>query len=162
MSLHNIIDEYQGQAIEAKELLDNSYYLEIYGDAIKDKNVNHGAYNYHNILFINKKIVMVNLLKISYAPAIQDLYDFLRKVMEKNNWNIKLGGDIIENYNKIRPISAREFEVFKYLISYPEKFWKIINYYYNSNKAWYSEKNEEKLKQFINQEKLRWNFIDNM
>lgn len=26
------------------------------------------------------------------------------------------------------------------MLSYPEKFWKIINYYYNSNKAWYSEK----------------------
>ena len=56
----------------------------------------------------------------------------------------------------------REFEVLKAALSYPEKFWKIINYYYNSNKAWYSEKNEDKLKQFRKQEKLRWSFIDSM
>ncbi len=162
MSLHNIIDQYHAQGVEAKELLDNSFYEEIYRDAINDETVNHGAYNYHNILFMNRKVIMVNLLKVNYAPAIQDLYDFLRKVMEKNNWNIKLGEGILAGYDKVRPISVREYEVLKYLISYPEKFWKIINYYYNSNKAWYSEKNEEKLKQFINQEKLRWKFINNL
>lgn len=162
MSLHNIIDQYHAQGMEAKELLDNSFYEEIYRDAINDETVNHGAYNYHNILFMNRKVIMVNLLKVNYAPAIQDLYDFLRKVMEKNNWNIKLGEGILAGYDKVRPISVREYEVLKYLISYPEKFWKIINYYYNSNKAWYSEKNEEKLKQFINQEKLRWKFINNL
>jgi len=48
------------------------------------------------------------------------------------------------------------------MFSYPEKFWKIINYYFNSNKAWYSEKNEEKLKQLQNQEEIRKKFIENM
>ena len=105
---------------------------------------------------------MVNMLKVNYAPAVQDLYDFLRKVMEKNNWDIPLGKTLLEAYSNIRPLSVREFEVLKAILSYPEKFWKIINYYYNSNKAWYSEKNEDKLKQFRKQEKLRWKFIDNM
>lgn len=27
---------------------------------------------------------MVNMSKINYAPQLQDLYDWLRKVMEKN------------------------------------------------------------------------------
>ena len=82
--------------------------------------------------------------------------------MEKNNWDISLGRELLDSYCKARPISVREFEVLKATLSYPEKFWKIINYYYNSNKAWYSEKNEDKLKQFRKQEKLRWNFIDSM
>ena len=82
--------------------------------------------------------------------------------MEKNNWNLKLGKNIINEYSKIKPITVREYEVLKALLSYPEKFWKIINYYYNSNKAWYSEKNEDKLKQFRNSEKIRWDFIDNI
>ena len=42
---------------------------------------------------------------------------------------------------------------------YPEKFWKIINYYFNSNKAWSSDKNQEKLKQFQFQEEKRQQFI---
>lgn len=105
---------------------------------------------------------MVNMTKISYAPQIQDVYDYLRKAMEKNNWDITLGKKLLEEYNKMRRISEEEYEALKLMFSYPEKFWKIINYYYNSNKAWYSEKNEEKLKQLQNQEEVRWNFIRNM
>ena len=87
---------------------------------------------------------------------------YTSKVMEKNNWDLKLGKNIINEYSEIKPITVREYEVLKALLSYPEKFWKIINYYYNSNKAWYSEKNEDKLKQFRNSEKIRWDFIDNI
>ena len=105
---------------------------------------------------------MINIQKLNYSLQIQDLYDFLRKVMEKNNWDLKLGKNIINEYSEIKPITVREYEVLKALLSYPEKFWKIINYYYNSNKAWYSEKNEDKLKQFRNSEKIRWDFIDNI
>ena len=105
---------------------------------------------------------MVNMSKINYAPQLQDLYDWLRKVMEKNNWNISLGNKIMEEYNKINPLNSEEYTILKIMLSYPEKFWKIINYYYNSNKAWYSEKNEEKLTQFLKQENLRHKFIENM
>ena len=162
MSLHNIIEEYYAQATDAIRLLEQSAYMEIYEESIENKTINYGCYNYHNILFRNDQVIMINMLKLNYAPAVQDLYDFLRKVMEKNNWDIGLGSDLLEEYGKNRPVSVREFEVLKALLSYPEKFWKIINYYYNSNKAWYSEKNEDKLKQFRKQEKLRWKFIDNM
>jgi spore coat protein I len=162
MSLHNIIDEYHRQSLEAMKLLEQSYYKELYSEALENESISHGSYNYHNIIFVENKVVMVNLLKINYGPVIQDLYDFLRKVMEKNGWNIELGEKILEEYSAIRPISVREYEVLKAMLSYPEKFWKIINYYYNSNKAWYSEKNEDKLKQFRKQEDLRRKFIDNI
>lgn len=56
-----------------------------------------------------------------------------------------------KNYNSGRA------QYFKNNVFLPEKFWKIINYYFNSNKAWYSEKNEEKLKQLQNQEEIRKN-----
>jgi spore coat protein I len=82
--------------------------------------------------------------------------------MEKNNWDIRLGMKIIEDYNKYRTISDSEYKILKIMMSYPEKFWKIINYYYNSNKAWYSEKNEDKLIQFQKQETYRWDFIERM
>lgn len=162
MSLHNIIEEYYVQATEAVGLLEQSDYKEMYTESIENQTINHGCYNYHNILFQNNQVIMVNLLKLNYAPSVQDLYDFLRKVMEKNNWDISLGSEMLDTYCKTKSISIREFEVLKAALSYPEKFWKIINYYYNSNKAWYSEKNEDKLKQFRKQEKLRWSFIDSM
>ncbi len=61
------------------------------------------------------------------------------------------------NMNQKKIINQEEHNILKIMFSYPEKFWKIINYYFNSNKAWYSEKNEEKLKQLQNQEEIRKN-----
>ncbi len=162
MSLHNIIDRYYEQAQNAVDVLKKSDYEVLYESAVKNKTLNHGSYNYHNIMMNNNQVFMVNMMKINYAPQIQDLYDYLRKIMEKNNWDIHFADDVLESYGKVRSISAGEYEILKTMFRYPEKFWKIINYYYNSNKAWYSEKNEEKLKQFKKQENLRWNFIKNM
>ena len=134
----------------------------MYINALEDKNLNLGSYNHHNIVLLNGKIAMINMSKINYAPAIQDVYDYLRKVMEKNNWNIDLGRKVLAEYESEKIINQEEHNILKIMFSYPEKFWKIINYYFNSNKAWYSEKNEEKLKQLQNQEEIRKKFIENM
>lgn len=162
MELQSIIDEYKNQAIKGWEELKKSSYAEEYQKAIENKIINHGNFNHHNIIFTDEGPVLINMMKINYAPQIQDLYDFLRKVMEKNDWNIDIGKMVIDAYDSTRNISDSEYNMLKIMLSYPEKFWKIINYYYNSNKAWYSDKNEEKLKQFQKQETLRWKFIDTL
>ena len=45
------------------------------------------------------------------------------------------------------------------MFSYPEKFWKILNYYFNANKAWIPNKNMEKLKLAVNQNRMRREFV---
>ena len=162
MYLQNIIEEYYIQSVEALGAIKNSRYEQLYKESIANETIYHGSYNYHNVLIKENKIIMINMMKISYSPSVQDLYDFIRKVLEKNNWNIALGNELIKAYDSVRKLSNMERAVLKSLLSYPEKFWKIINYYYNSNKAWYSEKNEDKLKQFRKMEKLRRKFIENM
>lgn len=159
ISINDIIELYYEQAQKALEDLMNSNYNEIYEQAIKLKTLNHGSYNYHNIMIQGNEIILVNLLKVNYAPQIQDLYDFLRKIMEKNSWDISFAGKVLDAYESVRKISPDERKILKIMFQYPEKFWKIINYYYNSNKAWYSEKNEDKLRKFKKQEDLRAAFI---
>ena len=46
------------------------------------------------------------------------------------------------------------------LLSYPEKFWKIINQYINANKSWMAEKNVEKLRKVIEQNGRKRELID--
>ena len=45
---------------------------------------------------------------------------------------------------------------------YPEKFWKIINFYYNSRKSWVSGRNYEKLESLINQERQKEKLIEKL
>lgn len=162
LALKEMLVEYYSQADEALKALRQTDYGKMYNNALEHKNLNHGSYNHHNIVLLNGKIAMINMSKINYAPAIQDVYDYLRKVMEKNNWNIDLGRKVLAEYESEKIINQEEHNILKIMFSYPEKFWKIINYYFNSNKAWYSEKNEEKLKQLQNQEEIRKKFIENM
>ena len=49
-------------------------------------------------------------------------------------------------------MSEADFQYIYILFSYPEKFWKIANSYYNTNKAFLSPKYIEKLQTVILQE----------
>lgn|GEM_PF-35319 len=90
-------------------------------------------------------IATTNFEKAHIGLQITDLYHFIRKVMEKNDWDILYGSGIIEAYDRIRPISARELKILYILLLYPEKFWKITNFYFNGKKAWVSSRSIQKL-----------------
>ena len=45
---------------------------------------------------------------------------------------------------------------------YPEKFWKIVNHYYNGNKSWVSEKSIGKLQSLIELEEKRQKFLSEL
>ena len=42
---------------------------------------------------------------------------------------------------------------------FPEKYWKQLNFYYNTNKAWIPAKSTDKLKSLEDQEPARRRFI---
>ena len=78
--------------------------------------------------------------------------------MEKQGWNQKLGMEMIHAYQEVRPLGDAEFENFCIRLAYPEKFWKLANCYYNTNKAWIPGKHMEKLEKFLAQREKRVSF----
>lgn len=120
----------------------------------------HGDYQYHNILQGPEGWFVVNFEKCTRDDPIRDLYLLLRKLLEKGNWSVSLGAELLEAYEKERPISAGSWIDLYYRLAYPEKFWKIANFYYNSGKAWIPGKNQEKLERVIEQEKGKQHFLD--
>ena len=105
-------------------------------------------------------IAVVNFNHSAKGLQIQDLYFFLRKVMEKHDWNVNLGKQLIDKYNMIKKLSDRELSLLQIMMSYPEKFWKIANFYYNTSKAFISERNLEKLEQVIALEEQKEVFLE--
>ncbi|MBQ9136577.1 MAG: CotS family spore coat protein [Lachnospiraceae bacterium] len=120
----------------------------------------HGDYQYHNIIRTGQVFSVINFERCLMDNPIRDLYLFMRKLLEKSNWSEKLGSDLLDAYNNVRPLSARSFVELYYRLAYPEKFWKIVNFYYNSGKAWIPEKNREKLEILAGQEKEKQTFLD--
>ncbi|MBC7958558.1 MAG: CotS family spore coat protein [Vallitaleaceae bacterium] len=125
------------------------------------KVVVHGQYNHHNLIFDDKnQLHMVNFEYACYHLPIMDLYSMIRKTLEKNDWDVKFGLEAIDTYIKLFPLSQCELELMLYLLMYPEKFWKISNYYYNLNKAWKPKQTLVKLKKLVAQEERKQNFTE--
>lgn len=166
----NCCAEFYEEAEYAYSLLpDNAdtYYREVLNNGF----AKHGSYTYHNILTTPKsagdsffsadhlKIATVCFDKAAFGPQIDDLYQFLRKAMEKNAWDYEIGKRMLDSYDHINPINSVDFACLKAMLHYPEKFWKITNQYYNSRKSLIPQKNIDKLEVLLGQQKARHAFL---
>ena len=122
----------------------------------------HGDYQYHNILFAEGCWHVVNFEKCHQGSQVTDIYLMMRKLLEKSDWSLELGRDLLEAYQKVRPIAAYDYVDLYYRLAYPEKFWKIANFYMNSRKAWIPEKNMEKLSKVLAQEEAKQAFLEDV
>lgn len=171
----NYYETFYEQGQQAAKQLEASNYTLMLKEAIRKRSVCHGNYTYHNIIMLKNKadamvktyvppgwvnkqplsvaeigsscdnIATTNFEKSYIGLQIFDLYQFIRKVMEKNDWDILYGNNILEAYHRIKPLSRDELWLLYLLLLYPEKFWKITNYYYNGKKSWVSGRNIQKL-----------------
>lgn len=153
-------EHFYEQAIIAEKLLTQMDYdrLNVQGD--NTDSICHGSYNQHNILISGQDLSIVGFDKCGIGLQIQDLYIFLRKVLEKNNWNLELGSKLIKSYNEEKQITEEEKKILYILFMFPEKYWKIANFYYNAGKAWISKRSQEKLNTIVEQKELRSNFLN--
>lgn len=119
----------------------------------------HGDYQYHNILFYNKEAAVINFEKYIFDSRVRDIYLFMRKVLEKNAWSEDLGNKLLNAYEKETPLSKEEYKQLYFRFLYPEKFWKIANFYFNSGKAFISSRNGEKLEKLLKNQEDMQNFI---
>lgn len=159
----SVCEAFYQDAIMAMKLLNDLPFEEMLQEAVKEGCICHGNYTYHNILLLSnsasndalcqaaqiddysRMLVTTNFEKAAAGLQVMDLYQFIRKAMEKNDWNIHVGDHILDEYQQIRPLSKNELRLLYILLLFPEKFWKITNFYYNSKKSWIPQKNVQKL-----------------
>ena len=120
----------------------------------------HGEFQHHNIIFSGNDICIINFEKCVKDSPVRDIYLFMRKLMEKNNWQQETAFLLLEAYETINPLEKEDYESLYYRFAYPEKFWKIVNFYYNSGKSWIPGKNLEKLIRIKEQEKEKTDFLE--
>ncbi len=120
----------------------------------------HGDYQHHNIIWCGKDFYIINLEKCVKDSPVRDIYLFMRKLLEKSNWKKETGFMLLDAYEKENRLSRSDYADLYYRLAYPEKFWKIVNFYYNSGKAWIPGKNLEKLIKVNQQEKEKIEFLE--
>lgn len=122
----------------------------------------HGELNQHHILMGEQGIIMTEFHRLHLGVQAGDVYHFIRKVMEKHNWDRALGHRLLTAYNVVLPMEAKERQYLYYLFLYPEKYWKQLNFYYNAGKTWISARNTEKIRKLAAQQEARASFLQEL
>lgn len=119
----------------------------------------HGDYQYHNVIFGKGNggayTGIVNLEHFAHDAGARDFYLLFRKISEKCDWSLDMAQSMLDAYQNRRVFPPIEWRSLCLRLAYPEKFWKIINFYYNSRKSWMPNRNYDKLESLIHQEKNR-------
>lgn len=144
---------------KAQELAGNEDCRALYERACREEHVCHGEYVHHNILISRQETAVVNFQGFEINVQLGDLALFFRKIMEKQNWNEALAARMLTAYEQELTLSGKERFFLAASLYYPEKVWKLIHHYYNTNKAWVPEKSTEKLKVFLEQDEKRKRLI---
>lgn len=147
------------QAVESLGMLKSSCVAQLWERSIGDGRLCHGEYNQHHILMGREGIATIDFSRCRYDVQMVDLYQFMRKILEKQNWSARIGMEILEEYDKEKGISREERQYLRIRLAFPEKFWKLANHYYNHNKAWVPGKHVEKLETLNRQHERRNRFL---
>ncbi len=117
----------------------------------------HGDNKYHNVLFGKGSggsyVGIINMEHFAHDVGARDFYLLFRKISEKCDWSMEMAKSMLDAYQNRRVFPPIEWRSLCLRLEYPEKFWKIINYYYNSRKSWMPNRNYDKLEGLIRQEK---------
>ncbi len=153
-------ERYQEQASMAVSFLDGDCLEALAEKQLREQMVIHGECTQHNVLFTGEGVTFVNFEKMGPHLQMKDVYLFMRKVLEKNDWSYAFAEKLLWAYEKEMPIERAE-KIYLYArFLYPEKFWKIANGYLNRRKSVPARRQQEKLEAFERKEEKRQLFLN--
>lgn len=120
----------------------------------------HGDYTHHNILFSGQQTIVIGFQKWNFDRPSADLYRFMRKILEKNDWNSQLFVQMLHWYQEIRPLNEEEQMDLMLRLSYPWKQWKLVNYYMQNSKTMPFRRNMEKMQKILRQQQNWLRFVE--
>ena len=151
---------YYEQAREVKHQLEQNDCERLVQSSREKGSICHGDYDYHHVLLAGQEAATIGFERCRYDLQVNDLYRYMRKIMEKREWDIRLGMRMLEQYTQIRSISGEEHRLLYLRMMYPEKFRKLANCYLGSNKAWISRRFLDKLESQNRQQEARQRFVE--
>lgn len=122
----------------------------------------HGDFNQHNVITDADGMALIHMEHARYDAQVADLGNFLRKSLEKHEWSETLGLEMMREYDRVHALNESDWIELFCRLSYPEKFWKIANHYYYSNKVLDSGQHYEKLRRELRQNEARRRFLETL
>ncbi len=120
----------------------------------------HHDYTHSNIIIGDSETSIINFSLCSFELKVYDIANLLRRKMRKCYWDIKEAKVIIDAYTSVEPISEDEFFIMKLMLQFPQKFWRVVNKYYNSRRSWRDRTFERKFNDVIDEIEYHKQFLD--
>jgi spore coat protein I len=124
---------------EARNNIISSKYFDLVKVTKDEGFICHHDFTHNNILINNNLASILNFEFCTCELKIYDISNLLKRKLRKCNWDIDAAKIILDEYRNIESISLDELYIIKAMLKFPQKFWRVINKYYNSKKSW-SEK----------------------
>jgi CotS family spore coat protein len=115
----------------------------------------HQDYAPSNLILNNSGIFVLDTDGICIDLAGRDIRKFLNKIMKKlGRWDSKLANEIIKAYQSENPLTASQWKVVEFDLSFPHLFIGAMNkYFYKRDETWSMEKYGIRIKEMCHFEK---------
>ena len=157
--LLDYIDYFYNLGNDVIKKIEASNYLNLVDMTRKEGSFCHHEFTHNNIITKNDSYFLINFDFCSYELRIYDLCNLIKRKLRKCNWDIHEAEKIINFYSKKISLSSDELYVMKLMIMFPQKYWRVINTYYNNKKNLSDRIYISKLNDVINEIKPIEDFI---
>ena len=106
-------------ALETSRRLEQTSYQKLYEQVYERGILCHGNFHYHNVVLVSGNAMLTNFQKLTCQVQLQDIYNFMRKALEKKNWDLTAARQMLAAYESVSPLSEEEREVLRVLFAYP-------------------------------------------
>ena len=145
------IDHFYSMGEHALDQLMKSGYQRLVEETHAVQTICHHEFTHNNIIFEGESPILTNFESSAIELKVYDLANLLRRKMRKCGWDIAEAKAILDEYHSVEPLCYDELCILKIMIQYPQKFWRIINRYYNNKRSPCEKSDISKLNETINE-----------
>lgn len=153
-------DYFYNMGENATRQINSSIYENLVASTRKEGIFCHHDYTHHNILISNDKYSLINFEFCCLELKVYDLANLLRRKMRRCDWDINEAKAIVKEYKSIETLSEEDYYVLKVILQFPQKFWRVVNKYYNSKRSWSEKSFVAKLQEVINEAEHHKKFMN--
>lgn len=142
-------------------MLSHSEYVNLVEHTKEEGVLCHHDFTHHNILCSGDRYSVINFDYCCFELKVYDLANLIRRKMRKCNWEINEAKVIVDSYRKIEPLSEADMYVMKIMLQFPQKFWRVVNKYYNSKRSWSEKSYVAKFQEVVDEIEYHKKFMEN-
>lgn len=156
---HN--SDFSRHASHAASLLKQFNYRDFVHNAEHTLALLHQDYIYHNLIWINGEIHLIDFDYMTFDLRCIDIAKFLRRNLRQSNWEMRVADNIISGYTSVTPLCQEEFHLIYILLYLPYKYWQTLYFFFSDQKNRHYKRTYETIKQLVSQKRDKNIFMQN-